>query len=78
MLIPNASQFGFCQSLSTSNAIIHNLKYAYDHLDRGSSVMSIFFNFSKAFDCVDHEILLNKMSVYGIRGSALELFRSYL
>ena len=45
--ILNANQFGFCKGISTSNVIIDHLKYVYDYLDRGWSVMSIFLDFSK-------------------------------
>ena len=63
--------------MSTSDAVISTLQYNYDNLDTGYSVASIILDFSKTFDCVTHEILLDKMRAYGARGNALDWFRSY-
>ena len=72
------SQFGFRRQKSTAQAILDNVQYIYDNLDRGDLVASFFLDFQKAFDCVSHKILLSKLSTYGIRGMALEWFRSFL
>ena len=47
-------------------------------LDNGEKVIGIYLDFSKAFDIVNHDILLQKLYHYGIRGTAYEWFKSYL
>lgn len=71
-------QYGFRSCKSTVQAILHQLQYTYDHLDDGDLVFSIFLDFRKAFDCVDHSILLSKLKFYGVGELALSWFRSYL
>ena len=54
------------------------LDFVYNNLDQGNAVISIFMDFSKAFDCLDHELLLKKLHHYGIRGITYQWFKSYL
>ena len=55
--------------------ITDNIKHL---LDERNYVIGIFVDFKKAFDTVDHEIMLKKIDCYGIRGHANMFFRSYL
>ena len=72
------NQFGFRSGRSTSQAILRLLNYIYPSLDSSHSVLSIFCDFSKDFDSVDHSILLGKLYHYGIRGVCYRWFESFL
>ena len=69
-------QFGFRHSTYMSLMIL--MDKLIKSLDNGDCVIGVFLDFSKAFDTVDHAILLQKLELYGIRGSALSWFQSYL
>ena len=71
-------QFGFQTGKSTHMALIVLLHKISEALDRGECVIWVFLDFSKAFDTVDHSILLKKMHKYGIQGLALRWFVDYL
>jgi exonuclease III len=71
-------QFGFREGHATHQAIIKLLENIITSLDKGEFSAAIFLDFSKAFDTVNHEILLQKLSHYGIRDVANSWARSYL
>ena len=47
-------------------------------IDKGTTPINVYLDLSKAFDTLDHNILLHKLKYYGIEGKALRLFESYL
>jgi hypothetical protein len=71
-------QFGFRKNLSTTMATYRLLKEISDALNSNSVVGGIFCDLKKAFNCVNHDILLSKMEFYGIKGIFNKLIRSYL
>ena len=71
-------QFGFRRNFSTAHAIISLVDNIEKAIDNGKVACGVFIDLQKAFDTVDHNILLQKLHHYGIRGIANEWFKSYL
>ena len=76
--ILNQNQFGFRSKHSTTLAIVELTDTIYRNLDNKQNAVDTYLYLSKAFDTVDHDILLSKLYNYGIRGISLDWFRSYL
>ena len=76
--IISSNQYGFRAGHSTSSALVNFIHKVVNAIDNGEIMIGLFLDLSKAFDTLDHRILLNKLYLYGIRGLTLKLFESYL
>ena len=72
------NQYGFRAGHSTSSALIDFIHKVISAIENGEVLLGLFLDLSKAFDTLDHNILLAKLHKYGIRGALLNLFKSYL
>ena len=73
-----SSQYGFRQGHSTEYAALELVHKITQHLDKNKTPINFNLDLSKAFDTLDHSILIHKLKFYGIKGTALQLFQSYL
>ena len=71
-------QYGFRSGRSCEHALLKAQSLLLDSLSKKEISLLLLIDFSKAFDMVEHTILLKKLEHYGIRGSALEWLKSYL
>ena len=76
--ILNDKQWGFRSLHSTALALIDCSTNWLLNIDKGVTNLTVFLNIKKAFDTIDHSILLEKLRYYGIMGGELDFFRSYL
>ena len=71
-------QFGFLKKHCTEHAILDLKEFIISKLDKKEVMAVLFLDLQKAFDTVDHDILLQKLYHYGVRGNAHKLIKSYL
>ena len=76
ILIPN--QFAFKKLHSTITSLINVSDYWYENINEKKVNIALFLDLKKAFDMVDHEILISKLDSYGVQGDAKKWFVSYL
>jgi len=71
-------QFGFRSKHSTVHSLITITEEIKKAIDKGEYTCGVFIDLQKAFDTVDHSILLKKLQNYGFRGITNDWFKSYL
>ena len=74
----SVSQHGFVGGRSTCTNLVAFTEFLVNAIDSGGQVDVVYTDFSRAFDCVPHDILLDKLSAYGITGNLLAWLKSYL
>ena len=71
-------QSGFRKDHSTDTVLAYLTDYMYKQMDHGQLIGMVFLDFRKAFDSVDHDLLLQKLARYGVQDRELKWFKNYL
>lgn len=72
------SQFGFRKQLSTELALLEQKDYIFQTFEDKKIALGVFVDFTKAFDHLNHDLLIKKLMKYGFRGKVAALIESYL
>ena len=69
---------GFCKNLNTQHALLNLIENWKSNLNIGNKIGAIFMDLSKAFDILDHSLLIAKLEAYGFDSLSLEFMKNYL
>ena len=72
------TQYGFQRNVSTNHALVDVVTQSFENINNNMYTGLIFVDLTKAFDTVNHEVLLHKLDHYGIRGQSNNLLRAFL
>ena len=72
------NQSGFRRSHSCETSLLEMVQNWYDNVNKGKIIGTVFIDLRKAFDLVDHKLLLLKLRIYKVSENSLSLFNSYL
>ena len=70
--------YGFRKNLNTQHSLLKMLEKWKLVLDKGCNIGAIFMDLSKAFDSLNHDLLLAKLNAYGFSANAIAYIKSYL
>ena len=73
-----SNQAAFRKHYSTMTSLIGSTDYWYESIDHSKVNLTVFLDLKKAFDTVDHSVLMKKLCAYGVRGKPGDWFESYL
>ena len=71
-------KYGFRKNHSTELAVLNVVYSIINRMELGLTLITVYLDLSKAFDTLDHSILINKLKYHGIQGCALDLIKNYL
>ena len=73
-----SQQYGYRENRSTELAALELMDRNLDNMNRNLTPVNVYIDLSKAFDCLDHNILLSKLKFYGLNDNAIKLLKNYL
>ena len=74
----DSNQYGNCKGASTTHYLIKLTDQAFKSTDKGLATTFVTIDYSKAFDYVDHDVLIQKLVQLGVRGKIINLLISFL